>query len=103
MAAGLITNTEITVYISYFIFGFAMSGVTIAWTLSSIFYAPKNEVSNYQAVHITLTGVRGVFSPALGYAVMKIFEIEYSFYLSAFLFMLGGIMMWKESKKLTKN
>lgn len=102
-AAGLISNTEITVYISYFIFGFAMSGVTIAWTLSSIFYAPKNEVSNYQAVHITLTGVRGVFSPALGYAVMKIFEIEYSFYLSAFLFMLGGIMMWKESKNLTKN
>lgn len=102
-AVGLITNTEITVYISYFIFGFAMSGVTIAWTLSSIFYAPKNEVSNYQAVHITLTGVRGVFSPALGYAVMKIFEIEYSFYLSAFLFMLGGIMMWKESKNLTKN
>lgn len=102
-ASGLITNTEITVYISYFIFGFAMSGVTIAWTLSSIFYAPKNEVSNYQAVHITLTGVRGVFSPALGYAVMKVFEIEYSFYLSAFLFMLGGIMMWKESKKLTEN
>jgi hypothetical protein len=102
-AIGFITNTEITVYISYFIFGFAMSGVTIAWTLSSIFYAPKSEVSNYQAVHITLTGVRGVFSPALGYAVMKIFEIEYSFYLSAFLFMLGGIMMWRESKNLPNN
>lgn len=100
---GLITNTDITVYISFFVFGFAMSGVTIAWSLSSIFYAPKNEVSNYQAVHITLTGVRGIFSPALGYAVMKIFEIEFTFYLSAFLFLIGGIMMWRESKKLPKK
>jgi hypothetical protein len=102
-AMGIITNTEITVYISFFIFGFAMSGVTIAWSLSSIFYAPKSEVSNYQAVHITLTGVRGVFSPALGYAVMKIFEIQYSFYLSAFLFLLGGFLMWRESKNLPNN
>ena len=102
-ATGFITNTDITVYISCFIFGFAMSGVTIAWSLSSIFYAPKSEVSNYQAVHITLTGVRGVFSPALGYAVMKIFEIEYSFYLYAILFLFGGIMMWRESKKFSNN
>jgi len=103
VSLGLITDTNLVVYISFFVFGFAMSGVTIAWALSSIYYAPKNEVSNYQAVHITLTGVRGVFSPALGYAVMMIFDIEYSFYLSAFLFLLGGIMMWKESKKLIKN
>ena len=97
---GMLDQTDITVYISFFVFGFAMSGVTIAWALSSIFYAPANEVSNYQAVHITLTGVRGIFSPALGYAVMRIFEIEYTFYLSAFLFLIGGILMWKESKKL---
>ena len=100
LSLGLFADTDIVVYISFFIFGFAMSGVTIAWALSSIFYAPKNEVSNYQAVHITLTGVRGIFSPALGYAVMKIFDIEYSFYLSALLFLLGGIMMWKDSRKL---
>jgi len=103
VSLGLLTDTNLVVYISFFVFGFAMSGVTIAWALSSIYYAPKNEVSNYQAVHITLTGVRGVFSPALGYAVMMIFDIEYSFYLSAFLFLLGGIMMWKESIKLIKN
>ncbi|MBZ0202279.1 MAG: MFS transporter, partial [Ignavibacteria bacterium] len=70
---GLNIDVDLSVYLSFFIFGFAMSGVTIAWTLSSIYYAPIDEVSNYQAVHITLTGVRGLFSPALGYAVMKIF------------------------------
>lgn len=92
-------NTDMILYIAFFVFGFAMSGVTIAWSLSSIYYAPKSQVSNYQAVHITLTGVRGLFSPALGYAVMKIFAIEFSFYLAAFLFLLGGLLMYRESKK----
>jgi Major Facilitator Superfamily len=100
---GLPMDVETAVFVSYFVFGMAMSGVTIAWTLSSIHYAPKNEVSNYQAVHITLTGVRGVFSPALGYAVMKIFEIEFTFYLSALLFLLGGIMMFRENRKMPVN
>lgn len=97
---GIVSNADIIVYISFFIFGISMSGVTIAWSLSSIYYAPKNEVSNYQAVHITLTGVRGLFSPALGYAVMKLIDINYSFYLSSLLFLAGGILMWLENKKL---
>lgn len=101
-APQMVIGKDSIVYASFFVFGFAMSGVTIAWALSSIYYAPKSEVSNYQALHITLTGVRGLFSPALGYLVMKIFAIEYSFYLSAFLFLLGGILMYKESKRHPK-
>ncbi len=96
---GLQLDKEMIVYISYFVFGFAMSGVTMAWALSSIYYAPKSEVSNYQAVHVTLTGVRGLFSPALGYLVMIALDIQYSFYLAAFLFLLGGFLMFRESRK----
>jgi hypothetical protein len=92
------TNSEMIVYVSYFFFGLAMSGVSIAWALSSIYYAPVREVSNYQAVHITLTGLRGIFSPAIGYMVMQLFAIQYSFFLSAFLFVLSSVLMFKESK-----
>jgi hypothetical protein len=92
-------NIPQAVYISYFLFGLAMSGVSMAWALSSIFYAPFNEVSNYQAVHVTLTGIRGIFSPALGYIVMQMFQIEYAFYLSTFLFLLSSILMFIESVK----
>ncbi len=91
------------VYIAGFVFGIGMSGITIAWALSSIFYAPKYQESNYQAVHITLTGIRGLFSPALGFAVMKIFSIEYTFILSALLFFSGGILMLNENRKNKKN
>jgi len=91
-------NSEIIVYISYFFFGLAMSGIGIAWSLSTIYYAPKNEVSSYQAAHITLTGLRGLFSPALGYLVMTFFAIEYAFFLSVILFILGGVFMFKEAR-----
>jgi hypothetical protein len=89
------------VYLAHFIFGLGMSGVSISWALSSIYYAPKFEESNYQAIHITLTGVRGSFSPFLGYFIMKLFAIEYTFILSSILFILGGLLMLKES--LRKN
>ncbi|MCX7878687.1 MAG: MFS transporter [Ignavibacteria bacterium] len=85
-------------YASYFFFGLAMSGVNIAWTLSSIHFAPANEVANYQAVHITLTGVRGIFSPLLGYLIMTTIDIEYVFYLSALLFITAGILMLSLNK-----
>ncbi len=94
---GLYLDKTYLVFIAHFIFGLGMSGVSISWSLSSIYFAPKFEESNYQAIHITLTGVRGSFSPILGYLVMKIFGIEYAFLLSALLFILGGIFMLKES------
>jgi hypothetical protein len=84
---------EAMLYITYFIFGVAMSGITIAWSLSSIFYAPPAMVSNYQAVHITLTGVRGIFSPFLGYALLKWFSVEAAFLVSGFFFVVSGVLM----------
>jgi hypothetical protein len=86
------------VYAAFVVFGIGMSAISISWTLGSIFYAPPFEVSNYQAVHITLTGLRGLFSPAIGYMVMKMFSVNYTFILSAFLFFTGGILMLLDTR-----
>lgn len=94
----LTLSKEVMLYITYFVFGIGMSGIGISWSLSTIYFAPKNEVSNYQAVHITLTGIRGFIAPILGYAIMKIFTIEYTFMLSALLFLAGGLLMFRESR-----
>lgn len=90
--------TEI-LYASFFLFGTAMSGVTIAWNLSSIYYAPHNEVSNYQGVHVTLTGVRGLFSPILGYIIMQMFSPEAALIIASILFGTAGFLMLMESKR----
>lgn len=93
---------DILLYVTFFIFGISMSGVTLSWNLGSIYYAPHAEVSNYQAVHITLTGLRGIFSPFLGYLVLKLVSIEAAFIVAAMLFLSGGVLMLGEGKKLKK-
>jgi hypothetical protein len=92
-------SKDIILYLTFFIFGISMSGVILSWNLSSIYYAPAAEVSNYQAVHITLTGIRGIFSPFIGFAVMKMFSINVTFVVSACLFLFAGIMMIAEGKR----
>ena len=91
-------GTDTLLYITYFYFGIMMSGITLSWNLSSIFYAPHSEVSNYQAVHITLTGVRGLFAPFIGYIILKIFSVEATFIVSSLFFLTGGILMLRESR-----
>jgi hypothetical protein len=91
---------DIMLYITFFVFGISMSGVILSWNLSSIYFAPAAEVSNYQAVHITLTGIRGMFSPFIGFAIMELFSINATFVVSALLFLLAGVLMIIEGKKV---
>jgi len=93
-----IISPESLLYFTFFFFGIVMSGVTMSWNLSSIYYAPHSEVANYQAVHITLTGVRGSFAPFIGYLILKFISIEATFIVSSFFFLLAGIMMLRESR-----
>lgn len=85
--------------IAFFIFGIGMSGVTIAWTLGSIYYSPKRQVANYQSIHITLTGLRGLFTPALGYLIMIEISMVAVFIASALLFLLSGVLMFYERRR----
>lgn len=94
-----VVSPDTLLYITFFFFGVFMSGITISWNLSSIFYAPSMEVANYQAVHITLTGVRGIFAPFIGYMILKLVSIEATFIVSSLFFLLAGVMMLRESRK----
>ncbi|MBK6536320.1 MAG: MFS transporter [Ignavibacteria bacterium] len=94
-----IISPDTLLYITFFFFGIFMSGITISWNLSSIYYAPSMEVANYQAVHITLTGVRGIFAPFIGYMILKLVSIEATFIVSSLFFLFAGVMMLRESRK----
>ena len=95
----LFLSNDMMLFSTFFVFGISMSGVILSWNLSSIYYAPAAEVSNYQAVHITLTGIRGIFSPFIGFALMELFSIRVTFIVSALLFLFAGIMMFFENRK----
>lgn len=98
-----IISPEIILYFTYFFFGAVMSGVTLSWNLSSIYYAPSMQVANYQAVHITLTGIRGSFAPFIGYLILKYVSIEAAFVVSSVIFMFAGFMMLREHRKFTSS
>ena len=44
-------------------------GGTLAWQLGHNDFAPRDRLSAYMGVHVTLTGVRGAFAPFLGMAL----------------------------------
>jgi MFS family permease len=44
-------------------------GGSLAWQLGHNDFAPKEQLSAYMGIHVTLTGVRGAFAPFLGMAL----------------------------------
>ncbi len=86
---------NIIVYFAFFSFSIAMSGIVISWNISSIFFAQDEDVSMYQSVHVTLTGLRGIFAPFFGLLVMKILGVRAVFWLAIFLFILAACLNYK--------
>jgi len=50
-------------HISYGVFAATMA---LLWYIGSAYFCKESEVSEYQSIHLTLTGVRGLFAPLLG-------------------------------------
>jgi MFS family permease len=81
------------VYTAFACFGIGMAGVSLAWNMSSIYFARDEDPSSYQAVHSVLTGVRGGFAPLLGYLFIAAGSKRLAFLFSAFfLFAASGSM-----------
>ncbi|MEZ6241681.1 MAG: MFS transporter [Phycisphaerales bacterium] len=54
--------------------GIALGGGQIAWSLGHLDFAPEDKASQYMAVHVTLTGFRGLLAPFLGVTLYELFE-----------------------------
>jgi MFS family permease len=80
------------VYLAFLFYGVAMSGIVISWNISSIQFAGDEDVSMYQSVHVTLTGLRGVFAPFLGLFIMELLGIKAVFIVAIFLFLLASLL-----------
>ena len=49
--------------------GISNGGGSLAWQLGHNDFAPRDQLSAYMGIHVTLTGVRGAFAPFLGMAL----------------------------------
>jgi len=91
------------VYLAFIVFGIAMSGVFISWNISSIFFAGDEDVAMYQSVHVTLTGLRGLFAPFLGYVILQLLGIRAVFITSMFMFILSSYLNFRQFKASQKK
>lgn len=90
------------VYFSYLIFGIGMSAIVISWNISSIFFAGENDVSMYQSVHVTLTGLRALVVPFIGYLLLRYFGVRVVFIVSFSMFWLASILSYFNYLRMCK-
>ncbi len=58
------------------VFGVAVSGGDLAWSLWVTKFAPPHRVADYMSVHTFFTGVRGVLAPLLAFQLVSRMPIE---------------------------
>jgi MFS family permease len=54
--------------------GVSLAAGSLGWTLGHNDFAPRGEETRYMALHVTLTGVRGLVAPPLGIAAYYLLE-----------------------------
>ena len=91
------------VYFAYLIFGIGMSGIVISWNMSSIFFAGDDDVSMYQSVHVTLTGLRALIVPFIGYFILKYLGVKVVFIISISMFWLASILSYLDYLRICKS
>jgi len=77
--------------LAYVVFGAAMSGVDVGWSLGPLHFAREGEAHMYGAVHFSLVGVRSLFAPFLGYLMLTLVSFQAGFLLAAAFVFAGSL------------
>ena len=86
------------VFAGYGVLSVAMTGISISWHIGSIRFAKTADPAIYQGIHVTLTGVRSLFGPILGYVVMTLFGFAAAFALAGVFFTTAAVLMLRERR-----
>ncbi len=88
--------TLILSYISYGIFAATMA---LLWYIGSAYFCKNEEVSTYQSIHLSLTGIRAVFSPLVGVFFYKLLGFVGVFSISILSLAISVMIMFVSMKK----
>lgn len=71
-----LATTEWLFFIGAAFYGLALSGGVIGWNLGHNDFVGKGSPMEYMAVHVTLTGIRGIIAPLLGISFYQWLEMQ---------------------------
>jgi len=63
-------------YLSHAVFAATMS---LLWFIGSSYFSKPSEAGDYQSIHLTLTGVRGLFAPLIGVTFYQLWGFALTF------------------------
>jgi len=87
-------------YGAFLLQGMAMSGVAVAWSMSSLVFAGDEDGALYQGIHVTLTGFRGLLGPLLGLLIMQTLGWSAAFWIAGGLLFLAAGLMERQGREL---
>jgi MFS family permease len=79
--------------IAYAIWGLAMAGVDVGWSLGPLHFAPDDQAHMYAAVHFCMVGIRSVVAPFLGFAVKSWLGFAPAFAMSGGLLVVAALVV----------
>jgi len=80
--------------------GIFAATMALSWSIGSSYFCRKEEAGDYQSVHLTLTGTRGLFAPLIGIYFYEIFRFAGTFSIAVISLLAAiGVMVWSYKNK----
>jgi len=83
--------------------GLGFAGGDIAWNLWVTKYAPPERTADYMAVHVFLTGLRGLVAPSVGFALIAIVGRDHTGQLAVAGVLLATLMLAPELRRFRRD
>jgi hypothetical protein len=74
LVAGILVPAAWLLVPGAILMGVSMAAGSLGWTLGHNDFAPRGQETHYMALHVTLTGIRGLLAPPLGVAAYHLIE-----------------------------
>lgn len=77
--------------------GFFAATMALLWYIGSAYYCKPSEAADYQAVHLTFTGVRSFFAPIIGVIFYQRWGFAVTFSIGVALLLAAvALMIWSQ-------
>jgi len=89
-------------YISFY--GIFTATMALLWHIGSAYFCKDSEADIYQSIHLSATGVRGVFAPIIGVIIYEIIGFLGTFFISIGALSIAiFVMIWSYKKRKIKS
>jgi hypothetical protein len=88
------------VYVAFALYGLAMAGVNIGWTMGPIYFAGSRDAARYMGVHVTMVGIRGLVGNPVGLLLLETVGSRGAFLVAGGCFAAAAVLAWRLDREL---